>query len=78
MKINYKLVLSCVLFMITPFRTMATKYLTIEFKDKSFVTFGMDKQPVISFKGGNLVITDNFNETKEMVTNQVARYYFSK
>lgn len=78
MKINYKLVLSCVLFMITPFRTMATEYLTIEFKDKSFVTFGMDKQPVISFKDGNLVITDNSNETKEMVTNQVVRYYFSK
>ncbi len=52
MKINYKLVLSCVLFMITPFRTMATEYLIVEFKDKSFVTFGMDKQPVISFKGG--------------------------
>lgn len=78
MKINYKLLLSCVLFMIMPFRTMATEYLTIEFKDKSFVTFGMDKQPVISFKDGNLVITDNSNETKEMVTNQVVRYYFSK
>lgn len=50
MKINYKLVLSCVLFMITPFRTMATEYLTIEFKDKSFVTFGMDKQPETSAK----------------------------
>lgn len=77
MKITFNKVLLCLILMLTSAKVMATKHLVIDFKDHTFVTFGIDEQPKITFQNGKVMITHGANLTKEVDISQIVRYYFS-
>lgn len=77
MKITFKQILLCLMLMLTSSKVIATKHLVLDFKDHTFVTFGMDEHPKITFLNGKITITHGANLTKEVDISQIVRYYFS-